>query len=1173
MSSLNSQSKSDFIRVLHVDDDKAILEISKQILQSLDDRLYIDFASCIDEAHKKLNSAIYDVVVSDYELPTKNGLEFLSELKEKGIDIPFILFTGKGREEIAIEALNLGADGYYNKQGNPETVYGELLHGIKNAVAKKQTENKLLESERLTQHIIDSTPNLIYIYDIVENRNVYSNKEIIDFLGYTTEQIQAMGSNLFANLLHPDDVKAVAGHHAKFVDAPDNAVYELDYRMKHANGQWRWLRSYDILFARTPEGKGKQILGSCEDITERKNAKKKLMDSEAKFKSLFNNAEIGMFRTRLDGLEILDCNDKFLSIFGLTREEVIGKPSVTHWADPLERQQMAQQLREQGKITDFDCKMLNKQGETRFCRTSLRLYPELKILEGSITDITEQKKTQEALSRNEKHYRELYERLPFGYQSLNAEGYFLEVNQTWLEMLGYAREEVVGRWFGDFLFGNQVEAFRQRFPQFKSAGRIHSEFEIKRKDGSIASVAFEGMIEYDEHNNFKKTHCLMQDITESKKAKLEREQKYEALERVAESLDSGLAIVGKDYRIIWANNILKEAGFKPNQKCYAAIHRNDICPDCGVRKVFEENRPLDVHEFKTVNSKGETTFIELRATPLRDKYGNITSAIELAVPITERKKAEKTLLENEEKFRNLAEESPNMIFINFKGKVVYANKKCEKILGYRREEFYADDFDFLRLIAPECVKPLMDSFKVHQSGKEVAPFEYSLVTKKGKKIKAIINSKLIEYQDGQAILGIVTDITERKRADEKESTFLECAHAVLKGEKFEVIARKIFDSAKRLMDTPVGVVVLLPKDGAENKVLFFGETGSNYTVRSNLSVQGLLDTAYRIQKVTYTNDFPNSSWVKFMPNDHVYLENVLFAPLTVDGNTVGLLGFANKPGGFTEYDKELADGFGVYAAIALSSSWKLSAIANQHAQLESINEKLCVLGSLTRHDVGNKLMAARANMYLLRKRLKDNPELLKYVDAVDQAFNQSIELFRFSKVYEKIGSEKLEDVNVAHSFDWAVELLPHVGVEVVNSTQGLTVVADSLLGQLFYNLVDNSLKHGKTVSKVQLSYTKTAKEVKLVYEDNGIGIPRKNKQKIFAEGFSTGGSGFGLKLVKKMIEVYGWTITEEGNPGEGVKFVITIPLYNKKTKPSPFAKATLPAFLAPKITCASGVTV
>jgi len=106
------------VRVLHVDDDLCFLEISKQILL-IENNFEVDFASSVDEAFKRMEKQSYDAVVSDYEMPSRNGLDFLKELREKQNGIPFILFTGKGREEVVVKALNLGADRYLSKNGSP----------------------------------------------------------------------------------------------------------------------------------------------------------------------------------------------------------------------------------------------------------------------------------------------------------------------------------------------------------------------------------------------------------------------------------------------------------------------------------------------------------------------------------------------------------------------------------------------------------------------------------------------------------------------------------------------------------------------------------------------------------------------------------------------------------------------------------------------------------------------------------------------------------------------------------------------------------------------------------------------------------------------------------------------------------------------------------------------
>lgn len=121
-----------FLRVLHVDDDECFLKISKQILE-MEDKIKVETATSADEAFENLKQSHYDVVVSDYGMPGKNGLQFLQELKKIAKSPPFILFTGKERGEVEVKALNLGAFRYLNKYGDPEAVYAELASCIEQA--------------------------------------------------------------------------------------------------------------------------------------------------------------------------------------------------------------------------------------------------------------------------------------------------------------------------------------------------------------------------------------------------------------------------------------------------------------------------------------------------------------------------------------------------------------------------------------------------------------------------------------------------------------------------------------------------------------------------------------------------------------------------------------------------------------------------------------------------------------------------------------------------------------------------------------------------------------------------------------------------------------------------------------------------------------------------------
>ena len=113
------------------------------MILELENKFEVDTATSVDEAFCKLETQPYDAVVSDYDMPIKDGLDFLKELREQKNNITFIIFTGRGREEVAIRALNLGADHYINKSGSPEAVYSELADAIRKIVERKKEARSL----------------------------------------------------------------------------------------------------------------------------------------------------------------------------------------------------------------------------------------------------------------------------------------------------------------------------------------------------------------------------------------------------------------------------------------------------------------------------------------------------------------------------------------------------------------------------------------------------------------------------------------------------------------------------------------------------------------------------------------------------------------------------------------------------------------------------------------------------------------------------------------------------------------------------------------------------------------------------------------------------------------------------------------------------------------------
>ena len=152
----------------------------------------VDNALSVDEAFKKMQSQVFDAIVSDYEKPQKNGLDFLKELREKGNEIPFILFTGKGREDVAVKALNLGADRYLNKNGSPEAYYCELVHAINNTVDRKKSAQLLAASESKYRLLVEKSLQGVLVTRVAPARLVFANQAMGRLLGYSPKELMSL---------------------------------------------------------------------------------------------------------------------------------------------------------------------------------------------------------------------------------------------------------------------------------------------------------------------------------------------------------------------------------------------------------------------------------------------------------------------------------------------------------------------------------------------------------------------------------------------------------------------------------------------------------------------------------------------------------------------------------------------------------------------------------------------------------------------------------------------------------------------------------------------------------------------------------------------------------------------------------------------------------------------
>ncbi|MCX8150895.1 MAG: PAS domain-containing protein [Candidatus Bathyarchaeota archaeon] len=209
-------------------------------------------------------------------------------------------------------------------------------------------------------------------------------------------------------------------------------------------------------------------------------------------------------------------------------------------------------------------------------------------------------------------------------------------------------------------------------------------------------------------------------------------------------------------------------------------------------------------------------------------------------------------------------------------------------------------------------------------------------------------------------------------------------------------------------------------------------------------------------------------------------------------------------------------------------------------ELKTLEEKLQTIEDFTRHDVKNKLTTIKGNLYLIKNIIKGQ-DAEKYLDKIAAATGTIERILEIATIYQSLGSQKFEMIDVGKAFDDAAALFPDFkGIKLQNEVKGLQVLSDQMLSVLFSNLIENTLKYGEKTTKIKIYFKEQPNFVDLIYEDDGVGITFEEKEKLFQKGFGKG-TGYGLYLIKKACEIYGWAIKETGEPGKGVKFVITIP--------------------------------
>ncbi|GEM_PF-1836794 len=633
---------------------------------------------------------------------------------------------------------------------------------------RKAMEELLRENEEKFRSVAEQSPNMIFINQ--GGRIIYANKKCEEIMGYKIEEFYSPRFN-FLNLIHPEQVPMVRRNFRTHQGGKEVPPYEYklltkDHKTLHA------ILTSKLIHLKT----GPAILSIITDITERQWAETEQKQSLSLLKATLESTADGILVVSQWG-RITGYNEQFRKMWN------IPKPIIVSHDDKKLLAFVLNQLKEPKKFlsriewlyahpeeNSFDT-LVFKDGRVfeRYSRPQ-RLEGRVVGRVWSFREVTLRRNMEIGLAASAVRFRRLFEAARDGILILNSKtGQVLEVNHFLIDMLGYSRGEFLGKKLWQLSAFKDTEKCRMAFHLLQKKGYIHYEdFPLRTKKGEAITAEFVSNSYF--VGQEKVIQCNIRDITDRKRALDLLHQRESYLSAIIENQPGMVWLKDKKGKFLAVNHVFAQACGLQTATRVVGKTDLDIWPLALARKyrtddqkVMRRKGSMAVEE--PIYDRGVRKWYETFKTAVLDKTGSVIGTSGYAYDVTERKTAALALLESEEKFRSVAEQSPNMIFIHLNGRVLYVNKVCEKVLGYKVKEIYAPDFNFLNLVHSDDLALARRNLRSHREGKEVPACEYRVKTKKGQLIYCILATKLIHYANERAVMGVITDVTERKQAE------------------------------------------------------------------------------------------------------------------------------------------------------------------------------------------------------------------------------------------------------------------------------------------------------------------------------------------------------------------------------------------------------------------------
>lgn len=629
------------------------------------------------------------------------------------------------------------------------------------------------------------------------------------------------------------------------------------------------------------------------------------------------------------------------------------------------------------------------------------------------------------------------------------------------------------------------------------------ELRINHKNGSVGWLFCKTGCEYDKNDPLiLRLYGGCQDITEDKAVTAALHQSETEKRILIETIPDLIWLKDPEGVYISCNPAFEQFFGASEKEIIGRTDYDFLTPDLAEffraydKRAVEADKPNINEEWLTFATTGYHGLFETIKTPMRDREGRLIGVLGISRDITRRKQAEEALRESEERFRSLSEDIPGYVCSYLPGGVMtYVNLGLAALTGSRPEDLIGRSFyDFLDPTESEKIKAALHSL-TPDSPRE--SHEQMVVIPDGTRRYLEWSNRAFFTDDGDIIryLAVGIDITERKRAQEELA-------------RSEEKYRSVIENASE------GIVVI--QDGL----------------------------------ITYVN--PKAKEMISSPDSAIIGKSFL-SFIHPDDQEAALARHTKRLSGSemdASYDYRIfnRDGGIIWAQIsAIRILWEgepatlnfLSDITERkkaEEALSQVNHQLTILSSITRHDITNNISVILAALAMIEMKFTD-PQLKEYLGVISTSIDAIVSQIEFTRVYEALGVNRPE-------WQQLESVIPKPKdtdtVHLVADVAGYSVYADQMLGKVFDNLLDNTLRHGGGVKEIRVYTRQSDDGLIIVWEDDGVGIPKDHKKKIFKRGFGSN-TGFGLFLVREILTITGLTIHECGEEGKGAHFEINVP--------------------------------